>query len=332
MSAMANPETVGKMLASGYEPATLLVVPLFHVSGCYSVFLLNLRGGRKTAIMYKWNPEEALEMIERERITIFTGVPSMTLALLESPAFDTTDTSSLYSLGVGGAACPPHLKDLIYSKLPDAYPGTGYGMTETNATCSNCTGEAFRRGPGSSGTLSPIVECKTVDKNCNPLPRGEQGELYVKSPANMQQYWNLPEASAATFIDGWVATGDVGYVDDDGFVYVVDRIKDMVIRGGENIYPIEVEGILLTHPCVHEAAVYGVPHDHWGEELATTVYADEGVTAEELRAFVAERMAGFKVPAHISLSKVPLAKNATGKLLKKAIRQIYLDSLQPLTA
>ncbi|MEH6583610.1 MAG: class I adenylate-forming enzyme family protein [Halioglobus sp.] len=326
MSAMANPEIVGKMMASGFEPATLLSVPLFHVSGCYAVFLLNLRGGRKTSILYKWDPVDALRVIEQERITIFTGVPTMTMSLLESPAFQETDTSSLCSLGAGGAASPPHLKDLIYDALPDAYPGTGYGLTETNATCASGTGEAFRLRPGSAGTLSPIVECKTVDENGHDLPTGETGELYVRSPANVQQYWNLPEASAETFIDGWVATGDVGYIDADGFLYIVDRLKDLVIRAGENIYPVEIEGILLTHAYVQEAAVYGVPHDHWGEELVATVSVNNTVSATELQDYVAARVAAFKVPSYITVSDEPLAKNATGKLLKKAIRQVFLET------
>ncbi len=329
ISAMANPEVIEKMMGSGFEPSTLLAVPLFHVSGCHSVFLLSLRGGRKVSIMYKWDPEQALSIIEQESITIFVGVPTMSLALLESPDFNSCDTSSLYSIGAGGAACPPHLKDLIYNKLPHAYPGTGYGMTETNAACANCTGEAFRVNPSASGTLSPIVECQTVDDQGNTLPFGEVGEIYIKSPTNVSQYWNLPEASAETFIQGWVATGDVGYVDSNNFIYIVDRKKDMVIRGGENIFPIEIEGVLQTHKEVLEASVYGVPHDKWGEELAATVsvHAQSTVTQEELKLFVAERVAAYKVPSYITLSKAPLAKNATGKLLKKEIRQSFLDSL-----
>ncbi|MBN7798822.1 class I adenylate-forming enzyme family protein [Parahaliea mediterranea] len=325
LSAMANMPTVEKMLGSGFDPATLLAVPLFHVSGCYAVFLGNLRGGRKLSIMYKWNPEQALDIIARERITVFTGVPAMTLALLESPRFADSDTSSLFALGAGGAACPPHLKDLIYDKLPDAYPGTGYGMTETNATGSSCTGAAFRLRPNAAGTLSPIVEVKTVGENGNALPRGETGEIYIKSPTNVQQYWNLPEASANTFVDGWVATGDVGYVDDLDFLYIVDRIKDMVIRGGENIYPVEVEGVLLGHPAVLEATVFGVPHEQWGEELIASVHlGDDSATEEELRAHVAGHLAGFKVPARILISGDELPKNATGKVLKKAVKEQYL--------
>ena len=326
MSAMANPGTIEKMMSSGFEPSTLLAVPLFHVSGCFAVFMLNLRGGRKTSIMYKWDPEQALEIIENEGITVFTGVPTMAMALLGSPSFGHSNTASLYSIGAGGTACPPHLKDLIYSKLPDAYPGTGYGMTETNAAGASCTGEAFRLRPNSAGTPSVIVDIKTVDDNGKTLPRGQSGELYVRSPTNVQQYWNLPEASAATFIDGWVATGDVGYIDDDGFLYIVDRIKDMVIRGGENIYPVEIEGILLGHPDVHEAAVYGVPDEHWGEELVASVHGESGLDAAELIEYVAQRVAAFKVPSVTVLSSQPLTKNATGKLVKKTIRQDYLDT------
>ncbi|GAB3276440.1 class I adenylate-forming enzyme family protein [Parahaliea aestuarii] len=324
-SAMANMPTIEKMLGSGFDSATLLAVPLFHVSGCYAIFLGNLRGGRKTCIMYKWDPARALEIIESERITVFTGVPTMTMALLEHPNFASTDTSSLFALGAGGTACPPHLTDLIYSKLPDAYPGTGYGMTETNATGSSCTGAAFRLRPNAAGNLSPIVEVRTVNENGEALPAGETGELYLRSPTNVQRYWNLPEASAATFIDGWVATGDIGHVDDLGFLYVVDRVKDMVIRGGENIYPVEVEGVLLTHPAVHEATVFGVPHQRWGEELMASVYLGEDVASEEeLRTFLGEHLAAFKVPARILISSGELPKNATGKVLKKAIRDAYL--------
>lgn len=328
MSAMCNMPTVEKMMGSGFEPCTLLAVPLFHVSGCYAVFLSNLIGGRKTAIMYKWNAEQALEIIERERITIFTGVPTMNLALLDSPKFDETDTSSLFSLGIGGTAGPPHLKDAIYSRLPHAYPGTGYGMTETNAVGSSAQGAAYRLRSGSAGTISPIVDIKTVDENGQDLPRGSTGEIYVKSPTNVQQYWNLPEASAETFIDGWVATGDVGYVDEDNFLYVVDRIKDMVIRGGENVYPIEVEGILLSHPAVLEATVFGVPHETLGEEVVASVYLnDSNTTAEELRKFLSEHLAAFKVPAHILISCDELPKNATGKVLKKSVKEHYLENL-----
>jgi long-chain acyl-CoA synthetase len=325
MSAMANPEIIGKMMSSGFEPSTLLSVPLFHVSGCYAVFLLNLRGGRKTSILYKWDPVDALRVIERERITVFTGVPAMTIAMLESPEFERTDTSSLFSLGAGGTACPPHLKELIYGKIPHAYPGTGYGMTETNATGSSCTGEAYRVCPTAAGTLSPIVQMRAIDASGNTLPPGQAGELMVLSPTNAREYWKLPAATAETFVDGWVRTGDIGYVDEYGFVHVVDRIKDMVIRSGENIYPIEVEGVLTAHPQVREASVYGLPHPELGEELAATVYGDPDLKTEALTAYLKEHLAGFKVPSQWLLAEEPLARNATGKLLKQFIRARHLE-------
>lgn len=329
VSAMANPDIIGKMMEAGYPPSTLLVVPLFHVSGCFAVFMLNLRGGRKTAIMYKWNAEKALDIIAQERITTFTGVPAMTLALLESPDFERADTSSLFAIGLGGAATPPHLQSMIFEKMPNSYPGTGYGSTETCATGANCTGEAFRIIPGTAGSISPIVEIKTVDEHGRDLPQGDSGEIYLRSVTNVQEYWKLPEATDDSFRDGWLATGDVGYVDDNNFLFIVDRIKDMVIRGGENIYPVEVEGCMIEHPGVQEVTVYGVPHDSWGEELAATVCIDasSSVSAEQLQAWVKERLAGYKVPTYISLQTRELPKNATGKVLKKQVRADYLESL-----
>ena len=325
VSAMLNPEAIGHMLNAGFDPSTLLAVPLFHVSGCYSVFLLNLRGGRKTSIMYKWDVSDALRIIERERITTFTGVPTMTMAMMSSPEWDQYDHQSLFAIGAGGTASPPHLKDMIYGKLPHAYPGTGYGMTETNATCCSFTGEAYKLCPTSSGNLSPIVEVKTVDTDGRDLAKGATGEIYVRSPTNAQQYWNNAEASASTFIEGWVATGDVGYIDEHGFLFIVDRIKDMVIRGGENIYPIEVEGILLGHAAVAEAAVFGIPHDSWGEELVAVIHStDPTLSGDNLASWTKEHLAAFKVPSQWRLSREPLPKNATGKVLKAQLRGQWL--------
>jgi acyl-CoA synthetase (AMP-forming)/AMP-acid ligase II len=291
--------------------------------------MLNLRGGRKTSILYKWDPQDALRLIERERITIFTGVPTMTMALLECPDFSTTDTSSLFSLGAGGTACPPHLTDLIYSKLPHAYPGTGYGMTETNATCASGTGDAFRLRPGSAGTLSPIVECKTVDENGNDLPAGETGELYVKSPANVQQYWNLPEASASTFIDGWVATGDVGYIDKHGSLQITDRIKDVIKSGGEWISSLELEDIVSRCDGVGEVAAFGIPDRQWGERpmLVIVRTAESKLSVSEIQNAIREqvdkgRLSKWAIPERIEFVD-NLPKTSVGKMDKKVIRVKY---------
>ncbi len=326
-SAMANPETIEKMFASGFEPASLLAVPLFHVSGCYAMFLLSLRGGRKIVMMYKWDAGRALQMIEEHRITTLSAVPSMVIDVLEHPNFDKTDTSSLIALGAGGAACPPKFTKLVYEKVVSPYPGSGYGMTETNAACSSCTGEAFRYKPNRAGTVSPIVDVITTDEDGNELPRGETGEIWVKSPAVIREYWNKPEANASTFRDGWLATGDIGYVDGENFLFLVDRAKDMVIRGGENIYPVEIEACIHDHPAVHEVTAFGVPHDTLGEELAVAITTKPGQTlsADDIRSFVRERLAGFKVPSHVWLCEQPLPRNATGKILKKQVREQYLQ-------
>ena len=200
-------------------------------------------------------------------------------------------------------------------------------MTETNAAGASCSGEAFRVMRGSAGSVSPLIDIKTVAEDGRSLAQGESGEIYVRGPTNVREYWNLPEASAESFKGGWLATGDVGYVDENNFIYIVDRIKDMVIRGGENIYPVEIESCILEHPEVVEVTAYGVPHDSLGEELAVSLYSGSGVDPAAVQAWVKERLAGFKVPSYVTVQAEPLPKNATGKILKKQVRQAYLDNI-----
>ena len=324
-SAMANPKAIEAMFASGNPSSSLLAVPLFHVSGCYAMFLLSLRGGRKIVMMYKWDAGKALELIEEKKITTLSAVPTMVMDVLDHPNFDNTDTSSLFSLGGGGAACPPRFSELAHEKIDNVYAGTGYGMTENNATCSNCTGEAFRYKPRSSGVLSPIVEFKTCDEEGNDLPKGATGEIWIRSATVAQGYWNKPEATAETFIDGWVVTGDIGYIDDENFVFIVDRAKDIIIRGGENISAAEVEGCLHDHPSVWEVAAISVPHDTLGEELGVVLNTKENqsITPDEVQAFVKERLAGYKVPSKVWVIDETMPRNATGKILKKVLQEQY---------
>ena len=323
-SAMTDLDPVMKMLERGFDSKVLLALPLFHVSGCYSVFLLSLRAGRSIVIMHKWDKIKALKTIEEERVTMLSAVPTMLLEVLEAPEWNDYNTESMFSFGAGGAAQPPHLADEIYAKLPDGFPGTGYGMTESNACGFAATGAVYKYKPNSAGCIAPIVDVRIVDENGKDLPAGERGEVYLKSPTIVKGYWNKPEATSETFVDGWLLTGDVGYLDDEGFLYITDRIKDMVIRGGENIYSVEVEGAILTHKAVEEAAAFGIPHDTLGEELAVALVLKEGATISiaEVQAHIGEQLAKFKIPSHVFFEQ-EMPKNATQKIMKKPLKEKY---------
>lgn len=324
-SAMINPEAIGAMMESGFEPVQMLAVPLFHVSGCHAVFLSALKAGRKIVMMYKWNPEQALSLIESERITILSAAPTMLMQLLESPAFDTADTSSLQSLGGGGAATPARASRLMEEKLPDGYPGTGWGLTETNAIGTAFTGKPFRNHPGSAGFPHATVEISPRDEQGHDLGPGEPGELWIKSPTLISEYWNRPDANAKDFKDGWFDSGDVGYFDEHGYLYLSDRAKDMVIRGGENIYPAEIEGVLFDHPAVQEVAAIGVPDEAQGEQLGVVLVPKPGesIAEDDIRAYAAEHLARFKVPHYVWVQLEPLPRNASGKVLKKDLKTRY---------
>ncbi|TNF33982.1 MAG: long-chain fatty acid--CoA ligase [Gammaproteobacteria bacterium] len=329
VAAMANMDLIGKMLAKGYPQTALLAVPLFHVSGCHSLFLLSLRAGRKIVMMYKWSAEKALELIEKERVTSVSAVPSMLIDLLNHPKFGDYKTDSLFAVGGGGAAQPAKLSGMLQKQIPDSFPGTGYGMTETNATGYSCTGAAYHYKPRSAGTSTPIVQTRICDENGHELPPGQPGEIWLKTPTMVEGYWNRPDATAETFRGGWVVTGDIGYLDDEGFIFLVDRAKDMIIRGGENIASAEVEAAIYEHPDVQEVAAIGLPHERLGEELAVVVKPKPGATLnpDAIKAHTAERLAAFKVPAHVVIETGELPKNATGKVLKKALKTQVMQQL-----
>src|SRR5437763_7337697 len=238
--------------------ATLLPVPLFHVTGCHAIMLSSVAFGAKLVIMYKWEPDRALELIEREHITTIGGVPAMVWQLLESPNFDKADTSSVKAIGYGGAPAPPELVRRIEEMFPGRMPSNGWGMTETSSTASSNNGVDYIAKPTSCGPPLPINDVRIVDEDGNDVPLGDAGELWVRGPNVVKGYWNKPEATAETFVDGWLHTGDVARLDDEGFVQILDRKKDMVNRGGENVYCVEVENALAAHPAVFEVAVMGV--------------------------------------------------------------------------
>ncbi len=307
-------------------PCFILVVPLFHVTGCVPVMMSTFAGGVKLVIMYKWDPERALELIERERVTNLVGVPTMSWDLLESPDFDRRDTSSLRSVGGGGAPAPPELVKRVESAFAKGRPSIGYGMTETNAYGPQNSGDDYVSHPRSTGRGTPILELKVIDTDGKTLPRGELGEICFKGPHLIRGYWNRPDATAETIVDGWLRSGDLGRIDDDGFVYVEDRAKDMILRGGENIYCAEVEAVIYEHPAVYEAAVFGVPHDRLGEEVAAAIHLreDADLDAEGLRTFLAERLAGFKLPTLVTFHAAQLPRNASGKILKRDLRDEFV--------
>ena len=307
---------------SPYPACFILVVPLFHVTGLVPVMLSSFLNGIKLVMLYKWGPERALELIERERVTQFVGVPTMAFDLLESKDFPLRDTSSLASVGGGGAPAPPELVSRIDKSFSRARPGLGYGMTETNAYGPQNSGDDYLRKPRSAGRAVPVLEVKAFDEAMNLLPAGQVGELCFRGPNLIRGYWNKPEATAETIVGGWLRSGDLGRVDEEGFVFVEDRAKDMVLRAGENVYCAEVEAVIYEFPGVHEAAVFGVPHERLGEEVACAVLPKQGRTIDvaELRAFVEARLASFKVPTIVEVVGEALPRNAAGKILKRELR------------
>ncbi|HEV7761878.1 MAG TPA: class I adenylate-forming enzyme family protein [Acidimicrobiales bacterium] len=289
----------------------LLSVPFFHATGCHSILVANLAAGGKIVIMHRWDPERALELIEREQVTTFGGVPSMVWQVLDSPSLATRDISSVRSIGYGGAPAPPELVRRIEAMFPGRTPSNGYGLTETSSVTTMNAGADYIRKPESVGVPVAVCDVEIVD-----------GELWIRGPNVVKGYWDDPEATERTFGDGWLRTGDLARIDDEGFVFIVDRAKDVVIRGGENVYSAEVEAAVFEHPGVADAAVIGVPHQVLGEEVGVVVVRtpDSALTADELQAHVRARLAGFKVPTHVFFREEPLPRNPAGKVLKRALR------------
>ena len=307
---------------AGEQNAYLLSVPFFHATGCHSVLVANLAFGGKIVIMYRWDAGRALELIERERITTFGGVPAMVWQVLDHPDFATRDISSVKSIGYGGAPAAPELVRRIEAMFPGRTPSNGYGLTETSSVTTMNSGTDYLLKPESVGVPVPVCDVKVVDDDGQALGSGDVGELWIKGPNVVKGYFNKPEATDASFTDGWLHSGDVARIDDEGFVFIVDRAKDMVIRGGENVYCVEVEAALFEHPAVSDAAVIGIPHQVLGEEVGAIVQLAPGkaVTEDELKAHVAERLAAFKVPVRIWFRDEPLPRNPAGKILKRDLR------------
>ena len=303
---------------------SLVATPLFHVTANNCVMHGATISGGKMILMYKWDPAEALKLIEQEQVNTLSAVPMMTRELLAHPDFHNHDTSSLNSLGGGGAAMHPDLPSKVIETTQRAKPAQGYGMTEVCGISTYTTGDLFLARPQSCGPLVPTLEGKIVSDTGETLPVGEAGELLVKGAPVIKGYLNRPEATAETIVDGWLHTGDIGYFDEDGFLYLVDRAKDMILRGGENIYCAEVESALYTHPAVLETVAFAVADDRLGEEVGVAVHLKQGamLDAAGLREHMGARLAAFKVPRYVWFLAEPLPRNAHGKFLKRGLREV----------
>ncbi len=313
--------------APEYQPATLLAVPLFHATGLHAGLLSSYRAQRKVVLMYKWDVERAMELIERERVASFIAPAAMTGDLVNASKTTTRDLSSLGTVGGGGAPRAPEQVKQIASSFRRAVPNTGWGMTETNAIGTGIGGRDYLKHPNSAGRVSAVLDLKIVDENGNTQSPLERGEILITGASVIRGYWNRPEVNADTFTDGWMHTGDVGYLDEEGYLYIVDRIKDLVIRGGENIGCAEVEAALLAHDKIVEASVYAVPDARLGEEVGATLYVSGAVDENELRDFLVEHIARFKLPRYVSFAKEPLPRIATGKIDKRRIREAAVREL-----
>ncbi len=308
----------------------LLSVPLFHATGCLAILIVNTAAGGKLVMVHHFDAGQALQLIQNEKITTFGGVPTIAMQVLDHPDFDKYDLSSVRSVSYGGAPAAPELVRRIRAHFPLGQPGNGYGLTETSAAVANNSGADYVLKPESCGPAHPINDVAIVpeefegDEPTADLPSGPDvvGELWIKGPNVVRGYWNKPEETAATFTKGWLHSGDVARIDDDGFIFIVDRAKDMIIRGGENVYSVEVEAAIFEHPDVADCAVVGLPHRVLGEEVAAVVVLRPGrtVEAEELMRHVATRLAKFSVPTQIFFRAEPLPRNPAGKILKRQLR------------
>ncbi|WP_428682924.1 class I adenylate-forming enzyme family protein [Sphingopyxis sp.] len=314
---------------SEIQPATLICTPLFHVTAEIPVFLQSLALGRKLVLMPKWNADEAMRLIQDEKCNYFVGVPLMSYEILVSPNRKNYDLSTCKSYAGGGAPRPPEHVRRLASEMGEAKPLLGYGLTETNAVGCGIINENYVAKPLSTGPASkPLVDLAILDDNGNELAQGAVGEVCIRSVANFEGYWNNEAATKAAFFDnGYFRSGDLGYVDEDGYLFIVDRKKDIIIRGGENISCQEVEAAIYEHPEVNECAVFGLPDERLGECVGAVVWLKPGssVTAEDLTSFLSPRLAPYKVPCRIWMSNDALPKLGSEKIDKVTLRNRYRE-------
>jgi long-chain acyl-CoA synthetase len=304
-----------------------VTVPLFHATGLFSGFLLPCAVGQKVVLMRKWDATTAMRATQNEKITMLATVPAILKDLLTHPKFDDFDLSSISRVAAAGAATPAGLPELLRDRLGIENRSAGYGMTETASVCATMSGPVFDLKPMAAGIISPIIDLRAVDSAGNVVPPGSDGEIQLRGVTVTPGYWQRDDLTDDAFTpDGWLRTGDLGNVDDDGFLHITGRIKEIVIRGGENIAPAEIENVAYRHPSVKEVAVFGVPDDRWGEELAMVCHPQPGsaLTEDGLRAHLLNGLPTFKVPKYVALTDEPLPRNASEKIHRLALRNAFV--------
>ena len=314
------------------DERTLVCAPLFHIGGLNVTPLATVQRGGTIYLMRSFDAVAALDAIERHRVTSLFGVPAMFLFMSQTPGFEKRDLSSIRTVICGGAPVPEPLIELYGARGVDFLQG--YGLTETSPYCTLLTREDLRRKIGSAGKAMMFTEVRIVDERNRPAAPGERGEIVARGPNVMKGYWNRPEATAEVFdSEGWFHTGDIGMCDEEGYFYVLDRKKDMIITGGENVYPAEVETVLHEMPEIADVAVIGLPDEKWGERVVAVVVAAKGTrpTAESVIAFTQGKLARFKMPRHVEFVDA-LPRNPQGKLLKRVLRERFAPVATPVSA
>ena len=310
---------------SSISPCNLITVPLFHGTGLWGGFFVPLQMGGKVVLMYKWDAKKALSLIEQEQVTLIGTVPAIVRSLLKDSDFDRYNTETLCRVSMAGSLTPHDLPALIHEKLGYVSRSTGWAMTETCSIGSSMGDRIYDDRPDSAGLISPIVELRMVDDQGNVVADGEEGEIECNGVTMTPGYWRRPDATEEIYHGNWLRTGDVGRLDKEGFLYITGRVKDIVIRGGENIFPGEIEDVAYSHQAIEEVCVFGVPDEELGEVLAMVYFAPHKyVTQTELEAFISDRLGSFKVPKYISVSNQSLPLNLSGKIDRKVIRESFL--------
>jgi acyl-CoA synthetase (AMP-forming)/AMP-acid ligase II len=324
--AMQHPQVLEKIINNPHQSGALLTVPLFHVSGLHACTLPALRRGSKVVMMYKWDAKEALRLIDKHNLQSVSGAPMVVENFLDEAEAQNLSLDHLFSLASGGQAQPAYLTAKVKQRVPNGMLGAGYGMTEANSTICSVAGNAYLDNPTSCGFSLPIVDLQLRDDDGKVVTGRERGEIFVRGPMLMTEYYNRPKATAEALVDGWYATGDIGQLCDKGLLHIVDRKKDMIIRAGENIYCAEVETVLLANDDVIECCSFGLQHDTWGEELAMVVVAkaDSELTTESVQAYIKQHLAGYKVPSKVFFSQQALPRNTLNKVLKPVVKAQYL--------